>query len=793
MDVRRASIQVGIIAVCFILGCSDAPSGDHHAHHADGGTPPADSIDESAVGGAVSEVVSGQVHAASLRDNAVVNLRHGCTGVLVAPTLVLTASHCLGAIGQPPACTAIEVDDPHWQTRGQWYPYTCSNNLNYGPGVGPTVTVGAALSRLFASEEPWGVYQRFQITGVGTTDITYGGYVALSSSNGFYMGSRLDGGGLVYVEATTASAYNDQFQVVNAQSVGLPVSYGAPFTLKNRSGGWVMILDREVLLTNTEAHASVFTLSKYGGGFGPVAHGDYVTVRSGFMYMTAEDGGGEPPTFSTGAMRYNMGGDLDDHDDIALIELADAVPAHFATPMDVVHRIPGVEFASRTKVNGDICVGTDQCRVGDFNGDGRTDLLSSDAAGVLRVATSTGTSTSSATQWSTSSVHCGSGFDCVVGDFNGDGRDDVARFQTTGGARVALSLSNNTFAYPGYWGFGMPCGTTGKTCVAGDVNGDGRDDIVIFHRSTDSSRIGDVDVAISTSTGFLAPQKYSDDFCPATNPCDVGDFNGDGRGDIVSFWGDASGNVTVGLWSMTAQSVPAFTTMVLPWATGLCTTGMTCSVGDFDGDGRSDVAGFTRSTGTSSNQKRVRVAISDRERFGPVSDWVTNTCGANDVCQVADFSGDGRSDVVVFFRSSTSGRTGDVDVAASRTGASAATFFLGDEVRGGGWGILTYVTSDRYRPAHRQEAVLEFGYQSLNNITLFFAGNGNVFKGDSGSPARWYDPHKNQWVVLGVLSTAGYNLGAGSASVPAYGEGGWDGNSTRIHIGNWYRAAIATP
>jgi hypothetical protein len=87
------------------------------------------------------------------------------------------------------------------------------------------------------------------------------------------------------------------------------------------------------------------------------------------------------------------------------------------------------------------------------------------------------------------------------------------------------------------------------------VNADGRDDAVTFLRSDYAAvnpiAVGDVVVALSTGVNLATQSKWNDFFCIGQEHCDVGDFNGDGASDITAFtkttFGDRAGDVYVAL------------------------------------------------------------------------------------------------------------------------------------------------------------------------------------------------------------------------------------------------------
>ncbi|RCW80284.1 FG-GAP-like repeat-containing protein [Paracoccus lutimaris] len=177
----------------------------------------------------------------------------------------------------------------------------------------------------------------------------------------------------------------------------------------------------------------------------------------------------------------------------------------------------------------------------DVNGDGRADLVAFGEYGVS-VSLSNGTGFGAAQTWASGYAYQSGGWrvarhERLLADVNGDGRDDIVGF---GYAGVQVSLSTGTgFQYVGRWtlDFGETAGWRVDTHerAMGDVNGDGRADIVGFGS-------GGVLVALSTGTGFATAVLWSSDFCSdsgwnaAQHDRMLADVNGDGLDDIVA-WG----------------------------------------------------------------------------------------------------------------------------------------------------------------------------------------------------------------------------------------------------------------
>ncbi|MER5705926.1 DUF2961 domain-containing protein [Micromonospora sp. NPDC002296] len=256
-------------------------------------------------------------------------------------------------------------------------------------------------------------------------------------------------------------------------------------------------------------------------------------------------------------------------------------------------------------------------------------------------------------------------------DVNGDGRDDVVDFTRGVTADVFASISSGSgFGPAGRWHDFFA--TDAELPFTGDVDGDGRADVITFTRGASA----DVYVALSTGTGFGPGVKWHDFFAAGTETPAVGDVDGDGRADIVTFTRGASADVYVALSTGTGFG-PG-----VKWHDFFAAGTETPAVGDVDGDGRDDIVTFLQGVGGA-----VYVSLSDGSRFVQHAwKWGDGVATGSQLPALADVTGDGRDDVVVFTR----GATADVLVRPSTGGGlgAAATwhgnFAIGTELPGVG-------------------------------------------------------------------------------------------------------------
>jgi uncharacterized protein (TIGR03437 family) len=272
---------------------------------------------------------------------------------------------------------------------------------------------------------------------------------------------------------------------------------------------------------------------------------------------------------------------------------------------------------------------------GDFNGDGRVDVAAvgtgSDSVGILLNNGQGGFAEAAQIAVSADPRSI------ATGDFNGDRRTDLVVGHLTATVNqtltVLLGTGGGSFAAP----LTATLNTTFFSLVVTDLNNDGRADLVgsnyLSGGSTQNPNLG-IYVMLGNGNGTFGPVRH---FVPSVafgQPV-VGDFNGDGKLDLVAtsaadtvalFLGDGTGNL----------AAPA--TFPLMKFGQFSSSYRELAVGDFNSDGRPDLA--------AANGDHDTVEILLGNGAGAFGGAVSFAAGYSPrSLAIGDYNGDGRQDL----------------------------------------------------------------------------------------------------------------------------------------------------
>ncbi len=216
----------------------------------------------------------------------------------------------------------------------------------------------------------------------------------------------------------------------------------------------------------------------------------------------------------------------------------------------------------------------------------------------------------------------------TVGDVNGDGRDDVIALYDRGHSSAALYrfVSHGTkFVLSTGWSARRGTFSCARAqLAAGDVTGDGRDDALVLYRSTSaSSRLY---VFAAKASKFVKKTFWQGAYVAGHAQLAAGDVDSDGACDAICLFRkpDKSGRLDVFLSSKKAFAGPT------AWYDGaagpLPATNCRFAAGDVTGDGRADVV-IAQSTGDTTSS--VTTCVSGASAFAPhvwwEGDWIYPT------------------------------------------------------------------------------------------------------------------------------------------------------------------------
>ena len=259
----------------------------------------------------------------------------------------------------------------------------------------------------------------------------------------------------------------------------------------------------------------------------------------------------------------------------------------------------------------------------DFNGDGKTDFV---------VVRNTGGGSGGQITWfwnlngsaaPTAAAAWGISTDKFVsGDYDGDGKDDIAVWRPGAATVAAFYILNSATSTLRQEAFGQ---TGDDASVVGDYNGDGKDDLAVY-RSGASAGDPSTWFYRTTANGPVTymPWGQNGDF-PAP-----GDYDGDGKADFAVQRNNGGGQAR--FWRM--QTTAGFDSVVFGTPTDVIVPG------DYDGDGKTDIATVRGASGS--------IQWHWLNSSNSTIDYRTFGASATDFPAQGDYDGDGKTDVGIW-------------------------------------------------------------------------------------------------------------------------------------------------
>jgi hypothetical protein len=273
----------------------------------------------------------------------------------------------------------------------------------------------------------------------------------------------------------------------------------------------------------------------------------------------------------------------------------------------------------------------------DFNGDDRSDILVRDPMGAIHFldGTDAGGFTAGLTlNWANTATIVG------TGDFNGDGRQDflLGPAPTSNDSSLLISALQTVGAgFQPDWESAVTLPGGWHVVGAADFNNDGRTDILLRNDDgrVDEWLIGPPDATIVDVPDAPFRSSLVIDPGPAWKVAATGDFNGDGLGDIL--WHNDNGVLVDWL----GKAGGGFTDNAGTFLVNAGAAWHVVGTGDFNGDGRDDILWRNDSGSLVDWLGQANGGFADN-----ASNFLANPGAAWHVAAIGDFNGGGRDDIL---------------------------------------------------------------------------------------------------------------------------------------------------
>jgi hypothetical protein len=284
----------------------------------------------------------------------------------------------------------------------------------------------------------------------------------------------------------------------------------------------------------------------------------------------------------------------------------------------------------------------------DVNGDGRDDIigLSPTSDGKTSIVTwkSNGTTAGGGNPGTSGAEYAT--MRTTMGDFDGNGTADLIAALPDGNLtalKVSFGLKAPDAATVDFGGFQTVATTQGRPdrLHSGDVNGDGRDDIIGLSPTSDGKTSIVTWKSNGTTAGGGNPGTSGAEY--ATTRTTMGDFDGNGTADLIAALPD--GNLTALKVNLGLKAPDAATVGFAGFQTVATTQGKPDRLhsGDVNGDGRDDIIGLSP---TSDGKTSIVTWKSNGTTAGGGNPGTSGAEYATTRTTMGDFDGNGTADLI---------------------------------------------------------------------------------------------------------------------------------------------------
>ncbi|MGA9408578.1 MAG: VCBS repeat-containing protein [Bacteroidota bacterium] len=284
--------------------------------------------------------------------------------------------------------------------------------------------------------------------------------------------------------------------------------------------------------------------------------------------------------------------------------------------------------------------------VGDFNGDGKPDIavgnyISNTVSVFLNTTTPGATTLSFSTKMDLTSGE--RPISVSAGDLNADGKIDLAvanyKFSTVSVFLNTTGRGDTTPSFSPKMDF--PTGEHPVSVSLGDFNGDDKPDLAVANYRSNT-----VSIFLNTTAPDAKIPSFSTkiDFTTGERPASVavGDFNGDGKPDLaVANYGSHTISIFLNT-TIPGAAAPSFSTRT-DIATGM--NPQYVCIGDFNGDGKPDIAVANYNSATISVYVNTTTPGDTTASFSTKKDFTTGIAPSS--ISTSDLNGDGKPDLTL--------------------------------------------------------------------------------------------------------------------------------------------------